>query len=107
MNIRRYNIANYGEGYRLGQQMTGLGALMGVGIATAHERGMQAMQNARETNNYYLYEQAVQTLVNDARELANLATQLSAELAAERQKNESLTNALVQRQAIIDAFRNM
>lgn len=99
-------MANYGEGYRLGQTMTAIPLFIGLGAMSAHERGMQAMRNAREANNEYMYEQAVQTLVNDAHELSNLATRLATELAAERQKNESLTAALEQRQAIIDAMRN-
>lgn len=100
-------MANYGEGYRVGQTMTVIPLFMGLAVLSAHERGMQAMRIAREANNEYMYEQAVHTLVNDAQELANLATQLATELATERQKNESLTTALVQRQAIIDEMRNL
>lgn len=99
-------MANYGEGYRLGQQMTAIPLFLGLAAMNAHERGMQDMRNAREANNEYMFEQAVQTLVNDAHELSNLATQLATELAAERQKNERLTAALEQRQSIIDAMRN-
>jgi len=74
-------------------------ALLSAGAVDAHFRGVAAMRAARE-------EDRINELARDAEELGNLAVQLSQALAAERRKNESLRQALHQRQAIIERLRD-
>lgn len=87
------------EGQNVVYGMMTATTMLTVGALDAHQRGINAMRQAREENKF-------DELARDAEELGNLAVKLSQELAAERAKNESLKKALHQRQAFIDRMRN-
>lgn len=80
--------------------------ILAVGALRAHERGVEAMEAARQDADDARYHAAVEEMARDAEEMGRLAMKLAQELAAERAKNESLTRALNQRQAVIDRMRN-
>lgn len=81
-------------------------AFLTAGAYSAHERGMAAMRAARQADDDARYDAAVAEVVRDAEEMGKLAMKLAQELAAERAKNESLTRALNQRQALLERLRN-
>lgn len=81
-------------------------AFLTAGAYSAHERGMAAVRATRQAEDDARYDAAVNEIVRDAEEMGKLAMKLAQELAAERQKNESLTLALAQRQALLERMRN-
>ncbi|MPR60647.1 hypothetical protein D7027_02215 [Ochrobactrum intermedium] len=93
------------EGQNLVYGMMTATTLLTVGAFNAHERGIAALRAAREAEDDARYDAAVNEMVRDAEEMGRLAMRLAQELAAERQKNESLTKALAQRQGVIDRMR--
>ncbi|SPL65745.1 hypothetical protein [Ochrobactrum soli] len=80
-------------------------AFLASGAYDAHQRGIAAVRAARQAEDDARYENAVAEVVRDAEEMGKLAMRLAQELAAERQKNESLTRALNQRQALLERMR--
>lgn len=72
----------------------------------AHQRGMAAVRAARQAEDDVRYDAAVNEIVRDAEEMGKLAMRLAQELAAERAKNESLRQALAQRQALLERMRS-
>lgn len=79
---------------------------LAAGSFSAHQRGMEAVRAACETEDEARYEAAVDQLLRDNAELGQIAIRLSKELATERAKNASLQRALEQRQAVLDRIRN-
>jgi hypothetical protein len=96
----------YNEGVNVTYGMMAATTLLAVGAMRAHERGLDAMEAARQAEDDARYDAAVHEMARDAEEMGQLAMRLAQELAAERQKNESLQRALSQRQAVIDRMRN-
>ncbi len=94
------------EGQNLVYGMMTATTLLTVGAFNAHERGMAAVRAAREAEDDARYDAAVANMARDAEELGQLAMRLAQELAAERAKNESLTKALAQRQALLERMRS-
>ncbi|ERI12542.1 hypothetical protein O206_11160 [Ochrobactrum sp. EGD-AQ16] len=94
------------EGQNVVYGMMAATTLLAVGAMRAHERGVAAVEAARQADDDARYDAAVNELARDAEERGHLAMRLAQELAAERQKNEALTKALAQRQAVIDRMRN-
>lgn len=93
-------------GTNIGLQAIGIGIATGATLFGAHQAGMQRVRDAAEAREQEQYNNALNTALNDAEKLGELAIRLAQELAAERTKNESLTRALYQRQALIDRIRN-
>ncbi|WP_418459707.1 hypothetical protein ACNT8L_04195 [Brucella intermedia] len=98
-------MAHHNEGQNVVYGMMAATTLMAVGAYNAHERGIAALRAAREVEDDARYDAAVANTVRDAEELGQLAMRLAQELAAERAKNESLTRALSQRQALLERMR--
>ena len=96
-------MSNHGNNVVFGSAATI--AFLVSGAYSAHERGMAAVRASRQANDDVRYEAAVNEIVRDAEEMGKLAMKLAQELAAERQKNESLTRALNQRQALLERMR--
>jgi len=99
-------MAHANEGTNVVLGIIGATSLLTVGAFNAHERGIAAMRAARQEADDARYDAAVNNMARDAEELGRLAMRLAQELAAERQKNEGLTKALAQRQAVIERLRN-
>ena len=95
---------NHGKDYINGVSL-GL-AFLTMGAADAHERGMAALRQRNEEIQQNAYYDAVDELKKDAQELGQLSIRLANELKAEREKNELLTQALEQRQRILNAMRS-
>jgi len=93
------------EGQNVVYGMMTATTLLAVGALRAHERGVAAMEGARQDAADARYEAAVDEMVRDAEEMGRLAMRLAQELATERQKNEALSRALAQRQGVIDRMR--
>ncbi len=81
-------------------------ALLTAGAMDAHERGMNAVREARQAEADNQYYAAVDQLELDYKVLSDLTRKMSKQLAEEKAKNKRLTAALAQRQALIDQMRN-
>lgn len=80
-------------------------AFLASGAYDAHQRGIAAVRAARQAEDDARYDAAVAEVVRDAEEMGRLAMRLAQELSAERVKNESLSKALAQRQALLERMR--
>lgn len=94
------------EGNNIVYGMSATLAFLTAGAVDAHERGMDAVREARQAEADAQYYSAVEKLELDYKVLSSLARKLSKELAEEKAKNKSLMTALAQRQAVIDSMRN-
>jgi hypothetical protein len=96
-------MSNHGNNIVFGSAATI--AFLASGAYDAHNRGMAAVRAARQADDDARFNAAVAEVVRDAEEMGKLAMKLAQELAAERQKNESLTKMLNQRQALLERMR--
>lgn len=92
-------------GYNIGLQATGLGIATGALLYTAHAKGMEALDARRQARVDAQHAANRRAERANHQQLASLARELAARLAASEAENARLRTALAQRQAYIDRIR--
>lgn len=93
------------QGYNVGLQATGVGLVIGAAL---HTGAMKAMEIADQRRQARIDDQHAANSAAERQnhaDLASLARELAAQLAASEAENRRLRTALVQRQAYIDRIR--
>lgn len=93
------------QGYNVGLQATGVGLVIGAALHTGAMKALEIADQRRQARVDAQHAANAAAERQNHADLASLARELAAQLAASEAENQRLRTALTQRQAYIDRIR--